>query len=114
MIAEKIASRPGRLDCGTTEGSLGLNFAAPSSFRICSRDGNLYLRIASRAPPMTRTEILTRYRRLRQISKKHHHDVLDIIAPDVLMDWAKRLDLTQGRTLVLESEHDMTSCHLPG
>ncbi len=57
---------------------------------------------------MTRTEIMTRYRRLRQISKEHHHAVLDIIAPDVLMDWAKRLDLTQGRTLVLESEHEMT------
>jgi hypothetical protein len=57
---------------------------------------------------MTRTEILTRYRRLRQVSKEHHLAVLDIIAPDVLMDWAKRLDLTQGRTLVLESEHEMT------
>ena len=57
---------------------------------------------------MTRTEILTRYRRLRQISKEHHLAVLDIIASDVLMDWAKRLDLMQGRTLVLESEHEMT------
>lgn len=57
---------------------------------------------------MTRTEILTRYRRLRQISKEHHQAVLDIIAPDVVLDWAKRLGLTQGRTVVLESEHDMT------
>ena len=32
---------------------------------------------------MTRTEILSRYRRLRQVSKEHHHAVLDIIAPDV-------------------------------
>jgi hypothetical protein len=57
---------------------------------------------------MTRTEILTRYRRLRQISKEHHQAVLDIIAPDVVLDWAKRLGLTQGRTVVLESEHEMT------
>jgi hypothetical protein len=57
---------------------------------------------------MTRIEILTRYRRLRQISKEHHHAVLDIIAPDVLLDWAKRLGLTEGRTVVLESEHEMT------
>ena len=56
---------------------------------------------------MTRTEILTRYRRLRQISKEHHLAVL-YIAPDVVMDWAERLDLMQGRTLVLESEHEMT------
>jgi hypothetical protein len=57
---------------------------------------------------MTRTEILSRYRRLRQVSKEHHHAVLDIIAPDVLLDWAKRLGLTEGRKVLLESEHEMT------
>ncbi|WP_428485029.1 hypothetical protein [Rhodopila sp.] len=57
---------------------------------------------------MTRTEILTRYRRLRQISKEHHAAVVDIIAPDVMLDWAKRLGLTQGKTLVLENENEMT------
>ena len=57
---------------------------------------------------MTRTEILTRYRRLRQISKEHHQAVLDITAPAVVLEWAKRLGLTQGKTLILESEHEMT------
>jgi hypothetical protein len=38
---------------------------------------------------MTRTAILTRYRRLRQISKEHHQAVLDIIAPGVMLDWAR-------------------------
>lgn len=57
---------------------------------------------------MTRTEILTRYRRLRQIGNEHHQAVLDVIAPDVVLGWAKRLGLTRGRTVVLESEHDMT------
>ena len=57
---------------------------------------------------MTRTEILTRYRRLRQISKEHHHGVLDIIAPDVVLAWAKRLGLTEGRMVVLENENEMT------
>jgi hypothetical protein len=56
---------------------------------------------------MTRTEILTRYRRLRQISKQHHQAVLDIIAPDVVLGWAKRLGLAQGRTVVVDSEHEM-------
>src|SRR5689334_24655176 len=42
-------------------------------------------------PPMPRSEILARYRRLRQISKEQHEAVLDIIAPDVLLDWARRL-----------------------
>jgi hypothetical protein len=57
---------------------------------------------------MTRTEILTRYRRLRQISKEHHQAVMDIIAPDVVLNWAKRLGLTQGKAVVLESGHEMT------
>jgi hypothetical protein len=57
---------------------------------------------------MTRTEVLTRYRRLRQISKEHHQAVLDITAPAVVLDWAKRLGLTQGKTVILESEHEMT------
>jgi hypothetical protein len=56
---------------------------------------------------MTRSEILTRYRRLRQISKEHHQAVLDIIAPDVVLDWAKRLGLAQGRTVVADSEPEM-------
>jgi hypothetical protein len=57
---------------------------------------------------MTRTEVLTRYRRLRQVSKEHHQSVLDIIAPDVVLDWAKRLGLTQGKPVVLGSENEMT------
>jgi hypothetical protein len=57
---------------------------------------------------MTRTEILTRYRRLRQISKEHHYAALNIIAPDVLLDWAKRLGLTEGKKVLLESEHEVT------
>ncbi len=57
---------------------------------------------------MIRTEVLTRYRRLRQIGKQHHQAVLDIIAPDVMLEWAKRLDLAQGKTVLLESEHEMT------
>jgi hypothetical protein len=57
---------------------------------------------------MSRTEILARYRRLRQISKEQHQAVLDIIAPDVLLDWAKRLDLTEGKAVVLENDNEMT------
>ena len=59
-------------------------------------------------PPMSRTEILARYRRLRQISKQQHEAVLDIIAPDVLLEWPKRLDLTEGKAVVLENDNEMT------
>jgi hypothetical protein len=61
-----------------------------------------------RPPQMTRTEILTRYRRLRQISKEHHRAVLDIIASDVVLDRARRLGLTRGRTAAIGSEIEMT------
>jgi len=56
---------------------------------------------------MTRTEILTRYRHLRQISKELHQAVLDIIAADVVLAWAKRLGLTQGKTLVSDSDYEI-------
>ena len=57
-----------------------------------------------RPPPMTRTEILTRYRRLRQISREHHHTVKDFIAPDAMLDRAKRLGLTMGKSVVVASD----------
>ena len=60
------------------------------------------------SPPMSRTDILTRYRGLRQISKQQHEAVLDIIAADVLLDWARRLELTVGKVVVLENDNEMT------
>ena len=57
---------------------------------------------------MPRSEILARYRRLRQISKEQHEAVLDIIAPSVLLDWVRRLDLTEGTAIVLENDNEMT------
>src|SRR5215212_1618584 len=58
-------------------------------------------------PLMTRSEILSRYRRLRQISKEQHEAVLNIIAPDVVLDWARRIGLTQGKTVVSDSEAEI-------
>jgi hypothetical protein len=57
---------------------------------------------------MTRTEILTRYRRLRPISKELHRAVLDVVAPNLVLGWAKRLGLARGGMALLESEQDMT------
>jgi hypothetical protein len=58
-------------------------------------------------PPRTRREILARYRHLRQISNEQHRAVLDVVAPNAVLDWAKRLGLAQGRTLLLESELEL-------
>ena len=57
---------------------------------------------------MTRDEILTRYRRLHAVGKQHHAAVLDVVAPDVVMDYAKRLGLTRGKVVVLDRTEDMT------
>ena len=57
---------------------------------------------------MPRSEILARYRRLRQISKEQHEAILNIIAPSVLLDWARRLDLTEGKAIVLENDNELT------
>ena len=58
--------------------------------------------------PMSRSGILTRYRHLRQISRELHESVLNIIAPDVLLNWARRLDLTEGKAVVPETEDELT------
>jgi hypothetical protein len=58
-------------------------------------------------PPRTRSQILARYRHLRQISNEQHQAVLDGIAPHVVLDWAKRLGLAQGRTVLLGSELEL-------
>jgi hypothetical protein len=56
---------------------------------------------------MTRSEILARYRHLRRIGKELHQAVLDVVAPTVVLDWAKRLGLARGRTVLLESELEL-------
>jgi hypothetical protein len=62
--------------------------------------------LAPEPPLMTRSEILSRYRHLRQISKEQHEAVLHIIAPAIVLDWAKRIDLMQGKTVVSDSEYE--------
>jgi hypothetical protein len=57
---------------------------------------------------MTRSEILARDRHLRRIGKEQLQAVLDVIAPNVALDWAKRLGLARGRTVLVESEQEMT------
>ena len=55
----------------------------------------------------TRAEVLTRYRHLREISKRHHSAVLDFLAKDAIIFQARRIGLAQGKTLVLDSIDDL-------
>ena len=42
------------------------------------------------APP-SRDQVLARYRTLREISKRHHHEILKLISGDALLRQARRL-----------------------
>jgi hypothetical protein len=49
-----------------------------------------------------RDEVLARYRRLREISKQHHHEVLKFVSGDRILHQARRLGLAKGKTLILD------------
>ena len=57
---------------------------------------------------MSRAEILTRYRHLRAISTRHHSEALRFVPRSVLLEQARRLGLTVGKTLVAESMNELT------
>ena len=56
---------------------------------------------------LSRAEVLTRYRHLREISKQHHSTALDFLSKDTILSQARRLGLAQGKTLVLDSMDDL-------
>src|ERR1035437_6115646 len=56
---------------------------------------------------LSRAEVLTRYRHLREISRQHHSAVLDFLSKDTIISQARRLGLAQGKTLVLDSMDDL-------
>src|SRR6266850_221434 len=58
------------------------------------------------APP-SRDQVLARYRALREISKRHHHEVLKLISGDALLRQARRLGLAQGKTLILDDMDEL-------
>jgi hypothetical protein len=56
----------------------------------------------------SRDEVLARYRRLREISKQHHHLALESLSPGSILQHARRLGLAIGRTLVLDDMDELT------
>jgi hypothetical protein len=54
------------------------------------------------AAQSSRGEVLARYRRLREISKRHHSEVLKFLSKDAVLHQARRLGLAHGKTLVLD------------
>ena len=56
---------------------------------------------------LSRAEVLTRYRHLREISRQHHTAILDFLSKDTIISQARRLGLAQGQTLLLDSMDDL-------
>ncbi len=63
--------------------------------------------VARPAALLSRAEVLTRYRHLREISKQHHSAALDFLSKDAIISQARRIGLAQGKTLVLDSMDDL-------
>jgi hypothetical protein len=58
-------------------------------------------------PPSSRDQVLARYRQLREISKRHHHEILNLISGAALLRQARRLGLAHGKTLLLDDMDEM-------
>ena len=50
----------------------------------------------------SRSQVLARYRQLREISKRHHHEILKLLPADALLHQARRLRLAHGKSFLLE------------
>ena len=57
---------------------------------------------------MSREEILTRYRGLREISKRHQTEAVRFVPHSALLDQARRIGLAIGQKLVAESTDELT------
>jgi hypothetical protein len=51
----------------------------------------------------TRDEVIARYRHLREISKQHHNKAFDFLSTSAIMQQARRLGISNGKTLILDS-----------
>jgi hypothetical protein len=63
--------------------------------------------VENEGSPAFRNEVLARYRQLREISKRHHDEILKFISSDTLLYHARRLGLAQGKTLILDNVDEL-------
>ncbi len=61
-----------------------------------------YSNVGDGKAPSSRDEVLARYRQLREISRRHHHEILASMSSDAVLRQARRLGLARGRTLILD------------
>jgi hypothetical protein len=60
------------------------------------------------APPVSGGDVLARYRRLREIGKQHHSNVMGFLPRDAVLQQARRLGLASGRTILLDNPDELT------
>ena len=58
-------------------------------------------------PSPSRGVVLARYRHFRQISKRHHSNVMDFLAKDAILHHARRLGLAHGKTIIVDRMDDL-------
>jgi hypothetical protein len=59
----------------------------------------------------SREQVLARYRQLREITARHHHDILRCVSADSFLHQARRLGLARGKTLILDDMQELTYVH---
>jgi hypothetical protein len=74
------------------------------AFAVARRADNA---LENESPPSSREGVLARYRQLREISKRHHHEILNFISGGTLLHQARRLGLAHGKTLILDDVDEM-------
>jgi hypothetical protein len=72
---------------------------------VALRDENTF---EEPTPSPSRTEVLARYRHLREIGKRHHSEVMRFLAEDAILRHGRRLGLVDGKTFFLDSEEELT------
>ncbi len=55
-----------------------------------------------------RTEVLMRYRRLRELSRKHANAIIERIPKKTVLDWGKRIGLVRRKTVVASTMEELT------
>jgi hypothetical protein len=58
-------------------------------------------------PSPSRSDALARYRRLREIGKRHHDNALPFLAEGAILQHGRRLGLARGKTFVLDNMDEM-------
>jgi len=64
--------------------------------------------LAGEPTALSRSEVLARYRHLREISKQHNSRAMDFMPKGGFMPHARRLGLAQGKLLILDSMDELT------